>query len=193
MLSRLQVMITARSLPDRGRYARPVAVAATMVVLLTAACGFDAQTNQPYTPAIGVNADVGGQAAGKGATVKIRNLLILSRSAGEGFLSASLVSNEQDVLEAVSGVPIKADGGEGSPLDVSFPDPIAVGNGSLVVLTDRAPIMVTSPDLEAGLTARLVLSFTTAGEVVMLVPVVDANQSEFSDVTPAPASSSALE
>ena len=48
-----------------------------------AACGFDVQTNQPYTPAEGVNYDVGNP------PVQVRNLMILSREDGVGFLSAT--------------------------------------------------------------------------------------------------------
>ena len=42
------------------------------------------------------------------------------------------------------------------------------------MLTHSAPITVSSPDLAAGLTARLTLTFAKAGEATVVVPVMDA-------------------
>ncbi|MBA3529652.1 MAG: hypothetical protein H0T91_10175 [Propionibacteriaceae bacterium] len=138
------------------------------------------QTNRPYTPAEGVNLDVG--------AVNIRNLLVLTRTEGQGFLSASLLSSDRDALVAVSGTPIKADGSEGAAFKATVPDPVALGNGQLVVLTQRNLITISSADLKPGLTARLVLQFSTAGEATVLVPIVDANQPEYATITPSPSS-----
>jgi hypothetical protein len=140
------------------------------------------QTLNPYTPAEGVNFDVG--------SVHVRNVMILSRTPGEGFLSASMISNDRDALLSVSGTAIKADGTDGAPLTVTLPDPVAVGSNSMVVLTDRPLITVKSPDLEEGLVARLVFRFSTAGEVTTTAPVVDADQPAYATITPSPTPSS---
>jgi hypothetical protein len=149
------------------------------LALSTASCGMNVQTNNPYTPAEGVNFDVG--------SVHIRNVMILSRTAGEGFLSASMVSAESDTLTQVTGTAIKSDGSPGSALTITLPQPVTVGGNKLVVLTDRQPLItVKSADLQSGLVARLVLTFSTAGEVTTTAPVVDANQQAYRTITPSP-------
>ena len=163
----------------RARLGRSLALC--LVLLLgVGACGFDAQTMRPYTPADGANVD-----AGPGNTVKIRNLLILSRAKGQGFLSASIAA-DQDALVKVGGATIKPDGSEGTPLQATISAPIPLDNGELVVLTQRPLITITSPDLQAGLTAKVVLTFKRAGDVTVLVPVIDGNQEEYRTISPSP-------
>src|ERR671920_153284 len=58
------------------------------LLLVTAACGTDAQTLKPYTPAEGVNLDVG-DSYNPEQVVHVRNLLIISKKPGSGVLSAS--------------------------------------------------------------------------------------------------------
>ena len=93
------------------------------LLLLVSACGMDAQTTQPYTPAEGVNANVG--PAGK--WVQVRNLMILSREDGTGYLSASIVAQERDAMTAVAGKPFTPDGTAGTPFTVTLPDPVGLG------------------------------------------------------------------
>ena len=160
-------------------------VLATCLVVAGAGCGMNAQTLQPYTPAEGVNVDVGGQ-----GEVQVRNLMILTRTPGEGFLSATLTATQPDTLTRVSGTAAKADGSDGAPLAVTLAGPVQIEPGRPVVLTDQPFITVRSPDLKAGLKATLVLRFGTAGEVSIQVPVVDGNQHEYKTVTPPAASPS---
>ena len=169
---------------SRARRRSAATLLAIALLLVGAACGMEVQTTNPYTPADGINVDVGEQ-----GQVKVRNVMILSRADGQGFLSASLVADERDALTAVSAVPVKADGSDGAPLAVSIPDPVALGNGTLVVLTDRAPITLTGPDLKAGLEVKVVLQFTTAGQVSLTIPVLDGNQRIYQTVSPTPAPS----
>lgn len=164
----------------RARVSRRAGVLLGLAALLSAgACGFEVQTNQPYTPSVGINVD-----AGENNSLKIRDLKILSREPGQGFLSGSITSSERDAMTGVSGVPIKADGSEGAPFTASVSNPIALGNGSLVVLTDRPLITLTSADLLAGLEARVVLQFSEVGEVTTTVPVVSAEAPEYRTITP---------
>ena len=53
------------------------------LLLPVGACGIDAQTLQPYTPAEGVNVDVGDPADAR-SVVHVRNLLIISKAPGSG-------------------------------------------------------------------------------------------------------------
>ena len=150
------------------------------LVLLISGCGRDAQTLQPYTQAMGVNADVG-----RDPTVKVRNLLIVSRQDGQGFLSASLISTRPDALVGVAGVAIERDATAGAPLEANLTAPIPLEPGDLVVLTERPVIRVTSPDLRAGAMARGVLQFDKARELEILVPIY-RSQDELETISPIP-------
>ena len=155
------------------------------LMLAVGACGNDAQTLRPYTPAEGVNVDVG-DSYDLQSVVHVRNLLIISKQPGSGILSASLVTNGRDQLTEVTGNAIKPDGSPGAPLQVTLTNTVSVANGALVVLTDEGSIPVTSRDLAPGLTANMTLTFANAGEVSVLVPVVDGNLPEYATISPAP-------
>jgi hypothetical protein len=150
------------------------------------ACGMNAQTLQPYTPAEGVNFNVGPT----GKWVQVRNLMILSRGDGEGYVSASIVATERDALTAVAGHPFKADSSQGAAFEVTMPNPVGLTPGSLVILTNRELITVKSADLIVGGDAELTLTFSTVGEFTTRVPVVDADQPDYQTITPSPTPSS---
>lgn len=158
---------------------------AAMLLLATTvtatACGMNVQTSNPYTPAVGVNFDAG--------DVQIRNLMILSRAAGRGFLSGTFTANGSDTLVSVSGTATKADGSDGAALTVALPSPVAVDPSKPVVLTARPLITVTSADLQPGLTAKMSLRFSKAGEVTTNAPVVDATLPQYATISPSPAAS----
>ncbi|GAA3717616.1 hypothetical protein GCM10022204_41920 [Microlunatus aurantiacus] len=173
--------------PSRARANRTlVATLLSALLLLVSACGMDAQTTQPYTPAEGVNADAG--PAGK--AVQVRNLMILSREDGTGYLSASIVAQDRDAMTAVSGHPFALDGTAGTPFTVTLPDPVGLSEDALVVLTDRSLIELKSPELVVGTDAELTLTFSTAGELTIRVPIVDADQPDYASITPSPTPSS---
>lgn len=168
-----------------GRLRRSRLSVAVMLslVLPAAACGMQVQTTNPYTPAIGVNFDAG--------DVQIRDLMILSRTKGQGFLSATLTGNAQDSLISVSGSATKSDGNDGAPLQVALSTPVNVVPPRPVVLTKQQPLItVTSADLQAGLTARMLLKFSKAGEVTTNAPVVDATLPQYATISPKPSPSS---
>lgn len=172
------------SSPVSASWSKPVRLLAALVVILTvavtAACGQDQQTLRPYTAAEGINVDIGGARG-----VKVRNLMILSRTEGEGFLSGTLVAADRNQLTAVSGKAIKSDGSDGAPLTATIPSSVSLGNGVLVVLTDGPPITVKSADLQAGLLADVTLEFNPAGSVTLRVPVVNADEPPYATITPA--------
>jgi hypothetical protein len=157
------------------------------LLLVSAACGQDVQTNRPYTPAEGANVDVG-DPANPDKVVHVRNLLIISWEPGQGVVSASIVTDDRDALTAVSGTPIKVDGTEGAPFTATIGNTVSIANGAQVVLTDQAPISVQSPDLMAGLEAAVTLAFQNAGEVTVRVPVVDGNEAQYATLRPTPTS-----
>jgi hypothetical protein len=155
------------------------------LLLVAGACGRNAQTDKPYTPAEGANIDVG-DPANPNELVHVRNLLIISHAPGEGIVSASIVTDGRDALTSVSGTPIKVDGTEGAPFTATISNTVSIANGALVVLTDQSPITVTSPDLMAGLDAIVTLTFQNAGEVTLKVPVVDGNEPQYVTLKPTP-------
>jgi hypothetical protein len=172
----------------RNRAHRSLVATLLGLALLTflSACGMKAQTTLPYTPAEGVNFNVGPT----GQWVQVRNLMILSRGDGEGFLSASIVATDRDALVSVAGTPMKPDNTEGTALQVSMPNPVGLSPGVLVNLTDREFITLKSDDLGVGGEAELTLTFSTVGTYTTRVPVVDADQQAYESLTPSPAPSS---
>jgi hypothetical protein len=153
------------------------------LLFLAGACGFNVQTNKPYTPAEGVNVDVGDPAT-PNKVVHVRNLLIISYAPGEGVVSGSIVTADRDSLTGVSGIPIKADGTEGAPFTGTIPSTVALANGVQVVLTNQPPILVKSPDIMPGLDATVTLQFENAGEVTLRAPIVDGNEPQYASLKP---------
>lgn len=169
----------------RSRIRRLGTVLGAAALLATTACGFGVQTNQPYTPAVGVNGDYGPSSA-----LKIRDLKILSAAPGQGFLSGSMTSSQPETLTGVQAIPVKPDGSRGAPVTATVASPVKLEPGVLVVLTDQPLIRIDGPDLLAGLEAQLDLQFSQVGKVTLITPVVDGNQAEFRTISPSPAPSS---
>jgi hypothetical protein len=152
---------------------------AVVLCLTLGACGFNVQTAQVYTPADGVNAEIGG--------VKVRNLMILSESEGSGFLSASLLSEVQrDSLTDVQGTAQTPEGPAAQPLSIEVGSPIVLPPDDLIVLTEGAPIRVSGQELKPGLTADLELTFAEAGTLAITVPVVSTEHGYADALPPTP-------
>ncbi len=178
------VAVISRRVRRPGRRWWAPALALTFVLgLVLSACGFNVQTNLPYTPSEGVNLSIG--------SVQIRNLMVLSRGDNQGFVSATLSSTKDDSLVAVSGTVIKSDGSNGAALTSTLAAPVSLTPGIPVVLTDSpAFVTVTGEGLTPGLTANLTMEFRSAGRATVLVPVIDANHPYYVTVSPEPSSSS---
>lgn len=185
-----QTSQTSRTARKRGLIGAAVAGAGLLFTL--SACGFDVQTLQPYTPSDGVNVDVAPGPNGQpdAGTVKVRGLMILAKSNTSGFLSATLVAQNNDSLTGVTGNVLNTDGSTGPALTVTVSNPIAVGGSSAVELVDRAPVTVTASSLPAGQDADLTLTFSNAGSQTVKVPIIDGNNEIYRTVQPtAPAGS----
>ena len=170
------------------RWGQPLRTGASLLLVigllfLAGACGQNVQTNKPYTPAEGVNVDVGDPAS-PNKVVHVRNLLIISWAPGEGVVSGSIVTADRDSLTGVSGIPIKADGTEGVPFTGTIPSTVSLANGVQVVLTNMPPIVVKSPDIKPGLDAIVTLQFENAGEVTLRAPIVDGNVGQYVPLKP---------
>lgn len=162
---------------------RPVRLATSLALVLglvwtMAACGFDVQTTQPYTPADGVNLDVG--------TLKLRNMMVLSDTSGEGFLAGSVIDSQDEQMTAVSGVPVNSDGSLGSALEITLNEPITIPANQLVTITQLPRIPVLGEGLVPGLEAKLTMTFSRTGTVELIVPVVDKTYQAYETVSPTP-------
>ena len=172
-----------------GRAARVLAALLLSfgLVGLAGGCGFDAQLLKPYTPADGTNKDIG-----EDGTLKVRNLVVVSRAKGEGIVSTTIVANAAERLTGVTVAPHTLQGTTGPAVPVQLAAPIELGPGSLVVLTNQQPLLtVSAPDLEAGSAATVVMQFEKAGAVTLDCPVVDGTQAPWSTISPSPAASGA--
>jgi hypothetical protein len=155
------------------------------MVGLVAGCGMNAQLLKPYTPSDGTNIDVG-----EDGTLKVRNLVVISRAKGEGILSATIVSNAAERLTGATVAPQTLQGTTSAPVSVTLASPVQLGEGSLVVLTDQQPLItVRAPDLEAGSSATVAMQFAEAGTVTLNCPVVDGTQAPWSTISPSAAAS----
>ncbi len=164
-----------------------LAVAAVAAVLPAAACGTNAQTLRPYTPAEGVNFDVGdATGADRDAVVHVRNLLVISRTPGEGIVSGTMVTSGRDTLVGVSGVPYRADSSKGAAFTADLPGPVLLTNNAQVVLTDQQPFVTISgaDGLQAGLDTDITVQFGQAGSYTTRTTVVDGNLPPYTGITP---------
>ena len=166
-----------------GRAGRTLA-AVLLVLGLVAGCGFEAQTLKPYTPADGANLDVG-----MDNELKIRNLVVISRTEGQGIVSASLVSGTGDRLTGVTVTPSPLDSSPAPPATASLSAPLEIPRGVNVVLTNGPLITVDSPGLKAGLAAMVTMTFAQAGEITLNCPIVDGTLEPWNTVSPSPSSS----
>ena len=168
-----------------GRTRAALAAAALAVVLPSAACGFGAQTLRPYTPAEGVNFDVG-DPQDPNVVVHVRNLLIISRSPGSGIVSGTMVTAGRDTLVGVTGAPYKVDGSKGAPYTAELSGPVLLTNNAQVVLTNQEPFITVggASGLAAGLDTEITVQFGKAGSHTTRTTVVDGNLPPYTNITP---------
>ncbi|OYO24436.1 hypothetical protein CGZ93_03320 [Enemella dayhoffiae] len=183
-----------------SKFSRTIAATALIGALAgLSACGTP-QTLQPYTPAEGVNADITTPSAS--TPLKVRNLTVISRTAGQGFLAGAILAPAdkvvpdglvtrrepapEDALTGVRGTALTPTGEPaGPPLQATANVPLPPGQ--LVTLTRQPAIQLNSPDLKPGLLVELTLSFRSGATTTLRVPVVDGLRQDYITVSPAPA------
>lgn len=165
--------------PNPKTAPRTVAVlVAVVAVFLATSCGMNAQTLQPYTPALGINVDVGAD-----HQVKVRNLMVITDEGGRGVVSATLYAERPDQLVAVSGVADAMDG-DGRPLAAALAAPVKVPRLEYVIMTELAdPVVLRGPGLRPGMSAELTLRFRDAGSVTAHVPIMSTDIPYLDDAT----------
>ena len=151
-------------------------LAALAVVLLVpglGACSY--QTDQVYQAGVGVDARAG--------TVDVLGAVVVSDDDGEGTFVASLVNNDLEESDKLTGM-------AGEEVQVQLSAPIDIEPENLVNLADTGAVLVTGESVEPGRFVRLTLTFESGQETEVNVPVVEADE-EFSDVEQARPSPSA--
>ena len=150
---------------------RRAAIAALLLAPALTACGFSAQTDQVYQPAVGVN--------DRSGNVDILNAVIVSGEDGSGTFAGTLVNkdtSQQDTLDTVSGEGITA-----SRVSVDVPP---AGNARLA---DTGELTLEGSAIKPGAFVELTFSFSSGQNTTMKVPVVESG-GDYSDV-PLPSAS----
>lgn len=135
---------------------RRAAIAALLLAPALTACGFSAQTDQVYQPAVGVN--------DRSGSVDILNAVIVSQTDGSGTFAGTLVNKNQtqdDVLDNVSGPGITASTGS-----------VTIKAGQNALLAKTGQLTLTGEPIKAGSFVELTFSFGSGQSTTMKVPVV---------------------
>jgi hypothetical protein len=153
---------------------RAVAVAALLLVAPgISACsrGFNEQTDQIYTPAAGVN--------DRSGTVDVLNALVVSGTDGSGTVIASLVNQDQnraDKLTGVTGV------GADSSAQVKLGGETTIPPGGLLNLATKGQIEIRDKNVVPGKNVDLRFTFERGQAVTLKVPVVSADDPTYSGI-----------
>ncbi|HEY0903114.1 MAG TPA: hypothetical protein VGE14_04425 [Marmoricola sp.] len=144
---------------------RRSAIAGLLLAPALTACGFNAQTDQVYQPAVGIN-DRDGE-------VDVLNALIVTGQDGTGTFAGTLVNNtdDDDRLDAVSGPDLTA---SRRTVDIAAHD--------VVNLADSGQVTLRGERIEPGNFVELTLTFQNAAPVTVTVPVVE-NTGPYAEVT----------
>lgn len=139
------------------------------------ACGFGAQTDQPYQPGVGSNV--------RGESLNVLGATVVLPFGTEGTFSASIANSDPSSPAQLTGI-------TGEDVEVQLLEELAVPADGLLNLSDTGAVLVTFNDdtLSAGGYTRMTLSFDTGEEIEINVPIVN-DEEEFADVVPAEAPS----
>lgn len=138
---------------------------AAAVALALGACGrgFDAQTGQPYQPAVGANYR---------GSMSVLNALLVANDDGSATVSASLV-NKTGTDTSLSAVTVK--GSDGAPLPVRSTKillPVPRGQLTRLGVASDAGGWVVTTGASAGRYVTMTMSFTSARSITINAPVV---------------------
>lgn len=132
--------------------------------------GFDEPTDQVYNPAVGVN--------NQDSDVDVLNAVIVSGSDGSGTLVATLVNNDQENDDSLTGI----SAGGNDQVQVAAPSETAIKAGSLLSLVDEGGAKVTGDAVKPGVFVTLTFAFQRSESVTLDVPVVSSDDSAYGDV-----------
>jgi hypothetical protein len=157
------------------------------VLVGASGCGFNPTQKDAPPPTVqtevrgaGVNMNVGSGSQ----ELFVRNLLVISRAHGSGFLSGSIHSDSSDSLQKVDGTVVTDSTKPNKPIRVKMSNSVSVGGGKLVKIENHTAIRLSSPDIHPGLAAKLRLTFKHAGSKQIDVPIVDGHNTMYRSVRP---------
>ena len=116
-----------------------IAAAALSLGLSSCGRGFDNPTDQVYNPAVGVN--------DQDSDVDVLNAVIVSGSDGSGTLVATLVNNDQENDDTLTGISAGGD----DQAEVTPPGETSIDAGSLLSLADEGGAQVEGEAVEGRL------------------------------------------
>lgn len=135
---------------------RIAALALLLLVPVLGACGFNAQTDQDYQPAEGVN--------NRDGQIDVLNALVVSGEKGSGTFVATLVNKSQDEDDAL----VNITGQDVAGVDQRIEVPAA----GLVNLADEGEIALRGSRIQPGNFISLRLVFDSGQRTTVKVPVV---------------------
>ncbi len=138
------------------------AAAAVLAAPLAAGCSFAPQTNQAYTPTIGVSNRTG--------QVDVLDTLVVTRNGGSGTLVAGLVNNNQHRADQLTGV---TGAKQDSSLSVQTKGaPITIPGNGTFQLADKGNVQVSGSQLVPGSFVWVTFNFKYAKSITEYIPVV---------------------
>jgi hypothetical protein len=148
-------------------------VAALLAAPVVSSCGvnFDAQTDQVYNPAVGVN--------DRDGSVDVLNALVVSGTAGSGTVVATLVNNDQRNADSVRGI---AGAGRDTALAVQVAGPRRIPPDGLLNLADEGKVTVRGQRVAPGKFVEITFSFDRGEAVTVKAPVVSSDNPDYADV-----------
>lgn len=139
---------------------RRTAVAALVLAIpALGACGFNAQTDQPYQPAVGAN--------DRNSNVDVLGAVVVSNKSGTGNFIVTLVNNDTSRPDKLVSI-------QGNGVQVAAPVTPQIPPEGKVNLADKSVggVLVKGTNVVAGGYVTLRLNFTNADPVTVDVPVI---------------------
>ena len=153
---------------------RSLAAAALVLagpVLSSCGANFDAQTDQVYNPAAGVD--------DRSGSIDLLNALVVSGTNGSGTVIATLVNNSRTQADKLTGV---AGAGQDQALQVTPGGPIDIRPGGLVNLATDGSIVARGERVVPGNFVEITFSFDQGSAITVKAPVVSADDPTYADV-----------
>lgn len=156
------------TMPPRHRLGASIA-ALTLVVGLASGCtAGDWRYESP--PAAGVQHDAG--------PVKVRNLMVLADTEGEGLLLGSVFTTQPLELTQVAVATEQADGSFAEPVEVAVSGKVPVEAGLMLGDKDSR---IEGADLDEGLLVNVLMSFSDGTTMTMEAPILSAEHLDYTE------------
>ncbi len=156
------------TMPTRRRIGTSLAALALVVGLASGCTVGDWRYDSP--PAAGVQADVG--------PVKVRNLMVLADSSGEGLLLGSIFTTQELELTDVA-ISAEQEGGTfADPVPVDLTGDVSVNDGLQLGGKDS---LVEGAKLQEGLLARVMMQFSDGTTAAVEAPVISSEHADYKD------------